>query len=107
MVIRRVGVGSAARIFAALYALFGLIFGVFVALLAVAGAGMSAATEDAIPGWAGGLFGVGAVIFLPLLYGAMGAIGGALTAGFYNIAAGMVGGLQIETDEERVPVSLP
>jgi hypothetical protein len=38
------------------------------------------------------------VIFLPLLYGAMGAIGGALTAAFYNIVAGMVGGLQIEAE---------
>ena len=42
--------------------------------------------------------GVGAVIFLPLLYGVFGAIGGALTALFYNIIAGMVGGLQIETE---------
>ena len=51
-----------------------------------------------MPGWFGGLFGVGAVIFLPIIYGVLGAIGGALTAVFYNIIAGMVGGLQIETE---------
>jgi hypothetical protein len=98
MVIRQVGVGSAAKIFGALYALFGLIFGVLVALFSLAGAGMAGGGDDAMPGWIGGLLGVGAVIFLPLLYGVLGAIGGALTALFYNIIAGMVGGLQIETE---------
>jgi hypothetical protein len=98
MVIRQIGVGSAAKIFGALYASFGLVFGVLVALISLAGAGMAATSDDAMPGWIGGLFGVGAIIFLPLLYGVFGAIGGALTALFYNIIAGMVGGLQIETE---------
>jgi hypothetical protein len=98
MVIRQVGVGSAAKIVGALYALFGLIFGVLVALFALVGGGMSGASDEALPGWIGGLFGIGAVIFLPIVYGVLGAVGGALTALFYNIIAGMVGGLQIETE---------
>jgi hypothetical protein len=98
MVIRHIGVGSLARILGVLYALWGFIFGVIVALIALAGAGMSAASDSPMPGWLGGLFGVGAVIFLPIFYGVIGAVGGALTAAMYNIVAGMVGGLTIETE---------
>ena len=98
MVIRHIGVGSLARILAALYALWGFIFGVIVALIAVGGAGLSSASDSALPGWAGGLFGVGAVIFLPICYGVFGAIGGAITAVMYNFIAGMVGGLSVETE---------
>jgi hypothetical protein len=101
MVIRHIGVGSLARILAALYALWGFIFGVIVALVALAGAGMASTTagsESPIPSWLGGLFGVGAIIFLPICYGVFGAIGGALTAVMYNVVAGMVGGLSVETE---------
>ena len=98
MVIREVGVGSAAKVFGTLYAVFGLIIGVIVALVALVGAGMRRAASDAMPGWFGALFGVGAVIILPIMYGVFGAIGAALSALFYNIIAGAVGGLQIETE---------
>jgi hypothetical protein len=101
MVIRHIGVGSLARILAALYALWGFIFGVIVALIALAGAGMAGTTgasDSSMPGWMGGLFGVGAVIFLPICYGVLGAIGGAITAVMYNVVAGMVGGLSVETE---------
>jgi len=98
MVIRHIGVGSLARILAALYAFWGFIFGVLVALFSLAGAGMSAGSDSPMPGWLGGLLGVGAVIFLPICYGVFGAIGGALTAVMYNVVAGMVGGLSVETE---------
>jgi hypothetical protein len=98
MVIREVGVGSAAKVFGTLYAVFGLILGGLVALFSLVGSGMAGSGGDAMPGWFGGLFGVAAVIFFPLMYGVLGAIGAALSALFYNIIAGMVGGLQIETE---------
>ena len=98
MVIRHIGVGSLARVLAALYAFWGFIFGVCIALFALAGAGMSAASDNPMPGWLGGLFVVGAVIFLPIMYGILGAIGGAITAVMYNMVAGMVGGLSVETE---------
>jgi hypothetical protein len=44
------------------------------------------------------MFGVGAIIILPILYGIFGALGGALTAVMYNVVAGMVGGLVVETE---------
>ena len=64
MVIRQVGVGSAAKIFGVLYAVFGLIFGVLVAL-SLSARGWRG-RRRAMPGWFGGLLGVGAVIFLPI-----------------------------------------
>jgi hypothetical protein len=97
MVIRKIGVGSAAKVFGTLYALWGLIFGAIVAVISLAGAGMSAAAaDDPMPLWLGPLFGVGAVVFLPIVYGVMGAVFGALTAAFYNLVAGISGGLSLD-----------
>jgi hypothetical protein len=41
------------------------------------------------------IFGVGAVIFLPLLYGFFGAIGALISSAIYNMVAGMVGGVEL------------
>jgi hypothetical protein len=98
MVIRRIGVGAAAKVFGTLYALWGFIFGVIVALIALAGAGLSAASDDPLPAWLGTMFGMGAVVILPVIYGLMGAIFGALTAVFYNLVAGIAGGLSFEVE---------
>jgi len=98
MVIRQIGVGSLAKILAALYAFWGFIFGAILALAAMVGAGIGAANDNAMPVWFGGIFGVGAIIILPILYGIFGALGGALTAVMYNVVAGMVGGLVVETE---------
>jgi hypothetical protein len=98
MVIRKIGVGSAAKLTGTLYALWGFIFGAIVACIALAGAGLGAASDEPMPGWISGFLGVGAVIFLPILYGVMGAIFGALTAVFYNVVSGMVGGLNVEVE---------
>lgn len=94
MVIRRVGVLSAAKLYAAISFAMGLIIGVFVAIGSMLG--MSLADPDT-PALVGMMFGVGAVIFLPLFYGAMGFVFGAIGAALYNVFAGMVGGLEVET----------
>ena len=99
MVIRKIGVASAAKVFGTLYALWGFIFGAIVAMIALAGAGISAASrEDPVPAWLGTMFGVGAIVVLPIVYGVMGAVFGALTAAFYNVVAGIAGGLSLEVD---------
>jgi hypothetical protein len=97
MVIRKIGVGSAAKLAGTLYAVWGLIFGAIFALIALAGAGLGASDEET-PAWIGAFLGAGAVIFLPILYGVMGAIFGALTAVFYNVVSGMVGGLSVDVE---------
>ena len=100
MVIRHIGVGSLAKMLAALYAFWGFIFGVIRgASLAMVGAGIGAATAT-MP-MAGGRAGCSALArssFCRFCYGVFGAIGGALTAVMYNVVAGMVGGLSIETE---------
>jgi hypothetical protein len=59
---------------------------------------MAAAPSDPeMPAFFGAMFGVGAIIILPIFYGVMGVITGALGAAFYNLIAGMVGGLRLET----------
>jgi hypothetical protein len=98
MVIRKIGVGSAAKVFGTLYALWGFIMGACIALFALVGSGLAAQSDDPMPGWLGAAFGVGAVIILPIFYGILGAIVAALTAAFYNVVAGMVGGLSVEAE---------
>ena len=97
MIIRRVGVFSAAKIAGALYGLMGLLFGALLSLFSVIGgaAAMSQGQDDAVFGL---IFGVGAVIILPLFYGVIGAIFAAIGAAFYNLLAGFVGGLEIEVE---------
>ena len=95
MVVRRLGVWSVARIYGALSGTFGLIAGVILALLSMVGAGLVSQPNDA-PGLLGPLFGVGAIVFAPLLYGVIGLLAGALSAVLYNVFAGMVGGIELD-----------
>ena len=95
MVIRKVGIGSVVKIAGVLYALLGLVAGFFIALFAMLGLGLAAANNDA-PAWFGPFFGVGAIIVLPIFYGVMGAIGGAIMGALYNVVAGITGGLEVE-----------
>ncbi len=97
MIVRRVGVWSVARIYGALLAAMGLLFGVMLALVSMAGAGLAGEVQDA-PTWLAPVFGVGAIIALPIFYGVMGIVVGAVTAVLYNIFAGIVGGISLETE---------
>ena len=97
--IKRIGVLSAAKVGGALYALLGLIFGAIFACVSLIGlaAELSLETGDLGAGF-GLLFGL---CLLPLFYGLVGAIGGAIMAVFYNIIAGSLGGLEVELTEPR------
>ena len=100
MKIRRVGVLSLARIMAILYAGIGFIGGAIFACFALLGVGMAtAARHDAsLPSFVPALFGVGAVILFPIMYGIMGFVGGVLTGWLYNLCAGFVGGVELEME---------
>jgi hypothetical protein len=97
MVLRRIGPLSAAKLASALYALAGIILGCAFALISLIGSGMAAAQreEGAI---FGALFGVGAIVFLPLFYGALGFVGTLIAAGLYNWLAGLIGGVELDLE---------
>jgi hypothetical protein len=106
MVIQRLGVWSVARLYGGISATFGLIAGIFFALISTLGGLAGALNADASArgagfavGGLGALFGVGAIIFLPICYGLLGLAGGALGAALYNLFAGMFGGIEVEVQQ--------
>jgi hypothetical protein len=101
MVIRRIGVWSVARLYGAILASFGLFVGALVALASALGGMAGAMSESASGPGAGALamvFGVGAIVILPLFYGCLGLIMGSIGAALYNLFAGMFGGIELETE---------
>jgi hypothetical protein len=95
MVVKSVGVVSVGKMYGAITAAMGLLFGIGIALFSVLGAGLADSTESAI---LGPVLGVGAVIVLPIFYGVLGFIGGVIGAVLYNVFAAMVGGVEIQTE---------
>lgn len=93
-VLRRIGVVSVGKIYGAISAAVGFLIGIVVALGSMVGAGLSG-QDNAI---FGALFGAGSIVIFPLLYGAMGFLGGMLGAALYNLFAGAVGGVTIELE---------
>ena len=95
MVIRRVGVWSVARLYGALSAAMGLLIGLVIAIGSTIGMTMAEGDE---PPFIAGIFGVGAVVILPIFYGCLGVVAGAIGGALYNLLAGMMGGVVIETE---------
>jgi hypothetical protein len=91
MIIRRIAPLSAAKVMAIVYAVIGLFIGAVISLVGFAG---GFGTQD-LP-FAG--FGIGAIIILPIIYGCIGFVAMLLIASLYNWAAGITGGIEIETD---------
>jgi len=95
MTITRVGPLSVAKVAGLLYVVIGLIAGGFVSLFSLAGAAFGASQGDD-GAMFGALFGVGAIVLLPIFYGCMMFVVTLIQAWLFNIAAGMVGGVEIE-----------
>jgi hypothetical protein len=74
MIVKSVGVLSIGKVLGCLYALMGLIVGGLFSLFSLAGA--AAAVRNAgLAGLGALLFGVGAIVILPVFYGVVGFIG--------------------------------
>jgi hypothetical protein len=95
MVINRVGPLSVAKVAGMLYAITGLFFGAIISLVALAG-GMAANSEAPGSAAIGMIFGVGAVVLLPIFYGCLGFVITLLMAALYNLVARTVGGVQVD-----------
>jgi hypothetical protein len=98
MLIRRIGVLSAVKIGAALYGAIGLIIGLVVSVVALAGASLAGMDEAIGGGAAQTLLGAGAVIVFPVIYGLLGAVGLGISALIYNAVAKVTGGLELQID---------
>ena len=103
MTIRRFGVLSVAKMYGLLTFIFGLIFGVLYGLfLILFGAALTAASSEGINTAAGGVstvvLGLGVMIGLPIFYGVLGFVMGAIAALVYNILAGIVGGIKFDLE---------
>ena len=96
MVLKSVGVMSCAKIGGTLYALLGILIGGIFALISTLGLALGQGASGNTPAWVATIFGVGAIVFVPIVYGIMGFIGGLITAVLYNLLAGFVGGIEME-----------
>src|SRR5919199_5321032 len=97
LTIRRVGVLSLAKIQAVLMAAIGLIFGVIYGLfIMVFGAAILSQTNGGGAAAVGSVVGgLAAMVILPVFYGILGFVFGAIGALVFNVAAGVIGGLQL------------
>lgn len=82
---------SAGKMLGLLYGVIGLIGGGIITLFSFFG---SAFSNDG--GSSSIIFGIGAIILLPLVYGGLGFIGGLISGWIYNLVARIAGGIQIE-----------
>lgn len=94
--LKRIGVLSVAIFSAAMGAALGLIAGLMLFLYAGLGAAQVQGGNQM--NWLAG-FGIAGLIVVPLLYGMMGFIGGAINALIYNVIAGLTGGIELEFGE--------
>ncbi|HWH59477.1 MAG TPA: hypothetical protein VN682_17750 [Terriglobales bacterium] len=92
-IIKSVGVLSVAKIFGLLYGCMGLIFVPIFLIMAVAGA-MAGPKEFPF----GGVLGVVLAFVMPIFYGGMGFVMGAVGALLYNLTAGWIGGFEVQLE---------
>ena len=92
MIVRRIGPLSVAKIAGVLYGLMGLIIGAIISAVSLVGSAF--AETGGFPG--GILFGAAAVIALPIFYGVLGFVMTLIAAWLYNLAAGWMGGVEID-----------
>lgn len=94
-VVKRIGVGSAAKVYGLTLGLLGIFVGIIYAAMfsLIGGLGSGLPLSDS-----GGL-GIAMLIIIPIFYGVVGFIFGALGAVVYNFVAKKFGGLEIELSE--------
>ena len=99
--VKRVGVLSYAKIPAVTMTVFGLIIGVIYGLIfmVVGGAMMAGGGRDSGAAGASSLvIGLIMMVAIPVFYGVLGFVAGALGGVVYNVASGFVGGIELELE---------
>lgn len=96
MILSHIAPMSVAKITGVISFFLGLVFAIlYLPIACIAGA-----VGDS--GGLGAAMGIGMLIFFPILYGVMGFVFGGLYAWIYNMAAGRVGGIEVEFTEAVV-----
>ena len=96
MVIKRISPMSCAKVSGLLYAVIGLLVGACVSLVMMSIGSFMPQEEVPAAGMISMMFGAGAIVVLPIFYGVLGFIGGAIVAFAYNVIAGWTGGLELD-----------
>lgn len=99
MIIKRVGILSVAKIQAAIMAVFGLIIGVIYGLFFMM-FGAIMMSQSGGSGMGGVLAGLLLMVGIPIMYGLIGFVAGAIGALIYNVAAGFAGGIELELEDD-------
>lgn len=89
MKITKIKPKSLAKVVGAVYVVLGFVLGVFFAV------GTPFSNQVPSPAW---MYGIGAVIILPIVYGVMGLVLGWFIAVVYNAVSKKIGGVEIETE---------
>ena len=99
--VKKLGVLSVAKIQAVILLVMSLLisipYGLFIIGFSLMGASVGGKSSLAIGG-GGIIFGLMFMVGLPIFYGVIGFIAGAISALLYNLFAGMVGGIEIEVE---------
>jgi hypothetical protein len=93
LVIKRFEPLSVGKVAGILYAAMCLVVGLIVSLAAMIG-GSAGRSEFGV--LTGGPVGIAAILVLPIFYGVLGLIVAVIAAWLYNLAAGFVGGIEID-----------
>lgn len=100
--IRKLGILSVAKIYAAMTLVMSLLisipFGLLIIVQSLFGAVMFEGSSAVAVGGGGVLIGILIMIGIPIFYTIIGFISGVIGALIYNIFAGIVGGIEIEVE---------
>lgn len=96
--LRSIAVMSSAKICAVVHAAIGILVGVIFLLVGIVGAAFAPAQQKL------GMLGIVVMaVLMPVFYGVLGFVMGALWAFVYNFAASAIGGLELEFETIAVP----
>ena len=101
-IVKSVGVLSVAKIMGLIYGCIGLLFAPLFLLIGLVG---SMAGQQKTP--FAGVFGVVFAIFMPVIYGVMGFVAGAIGGLLYNLFSRLVGGFELELEASSGTVVAP
>lgn len=97
--LRRIDPFSAMKMAFCVYAMIGFVVGAILSLISlIGGFALLSSGEEGVEGMIGILFGVGAIIILPIFYGILGTIAGLIGSLIYNMAASFTGGLEVDIE---------